>query len=131
MILHQVREGAGPVVLLLHSTATDGRQWRPQIRELSRDFTVVAPDLRGYGSSLLTSEPFSHAGDVVQLIDHLDLKICAVGDQLAAGLPRVTRIELPWAGHLPNLERPAETTELIRRCIGTFDPSVRGRTLLT
>ncbi|MEV8534977.1 alpha/beta hydrolase [Streptomyces sp. NPDC051211] len=32
---------------------------------------------------------------------------------LAARLPDVTYTELPWAGHLPALERPDETTELI------------------
>ncbi len=51
MILHHVLEGAGPAVLLLHSTAADARQWRPQIRELRGEVTAVAPDLRGYGRS--------------------------------------------------------------------------------
>jgi pimeloyl-ACP methyl ester carboxylesterase len=246
VILHHVLDGTGPVVLLLHSTATDARQWRPQIRELRPDFTVVAPDLRGYGSSPLTAEPFSHAGDVVDLLDQLGVEqfavvgssggggvalqvastapervtalvlLCAaadgveptddlrafaqretallqdgdvagatelnadmwlqpevdeatrelfremqsnafrlqlavgdddheedvevdlaritcpatvvsgerdlgwfraVADHLAAELPSATRVHLPWAGHLPNLERPDETTELIRRAI--------------
>src|SRR5947209_14219925 len=78
VILHHVLEGAGPAVLLLHSTATDARQWQPQIRDLRRDFTVVAPDLRGYGRSPLTSAPFSHAGDLVRLLDHLHIDHCAV-----------------------------------------------------
>lgn len=243
MLLHHVVDGAGPPVLLLHSTAADARQWQSQIHDLRRDFLVVAPDLRGFGSSPLSSAPFSHAGDVVALLDHLGIDRCAVvgssgggavalqvatvvpdrlealvllcaaadgvqptadlrafaeqektllhdGDvagatdlnarmwlqpdvddssrklfhdmqsnafrlQLAAGddlyeqdvaidlaritcptivvsgdrdlawfrdvadhvashLARATRVELPWAGHLPNLERPAETTRLIR-----------------
>ena len=41
----------------------------------------------------------------------------AVGDHLATELPEAGRVELPWAGHLPNLERPTETTELIRRSV--------------
>ncbi|MDT0263513.1 alpha/beta fold hydrolase [Jatrophihabitans lederbergiae] len=41
MILHHVLEGTGPAVLLLHSTAADARQWRPQIRELRGEVTVV------------------------------------------------------------------------------------------
>ncbi|MFO7249957.1 MAG: alpha/beta hydrolase [Actinomycetes bacterium] len=32
---------------------------------------------------------------------------------LAARLPRATLVELDWAGHLPSLERPEETTKLI------------------
>lgn len=183
MILHHVLEGTGPAVLLLHSTAADARQWRAQIRELRGEVTVVAPDLRGYGRSPLGSEPFSHAGDVVGLMDELGLDRCAVvgssgggavalqvastvpervsalvllcaaaedvevdllalparppsspeaatvsggrdlawfravADHLAAELPRAVHVDLPWAGHLPNLERPTETTQLIRRSI--------------
>jgi pimeloyl-ACP methyl ester carboxylesterase len=41
-----------------------------------------------------------------------------VAHHLAAGLPAARLLELPWAGHLPNLQRPDETTELIRRAIG-------------
>jgi pimeloyl-ACP methyl ester carboxylesterase len=41
----------------------------------------------------------------------------AVADHLAAELPRAIRIHLPWAGHFPNLERPDETTQLIRRSV--------------
>jgi pimeloyl-ACP methyl ester carboxylesterase len=41
----------------------------------------------------------------------------AVARHLVAGLPAAEYLELPWAGHLPNLERPDETTALIRRAI--------------
>ncbi|WP_073755696.1 alpha/beta fold hydrolase [Streptomyces sp. CB03234] len=37
--------------------------------------------------------------------------------QIAAGLPDVLpdarHVELPWAGHLPSLERPSAVTELL------------------
>lgn len=35
-------------------------------------------------------------------------------DYLAERLPAAERIHLPWAGHLPTLERPAEALSLIR-----------------
>jgi 3-oxoadipate enol-lactonase len=44
-----------------------------------------------------------------------------VGQHLVAGLPAAEYVELPWAGHLPNLERPEETTALIRRAISRAD----------
>jgi 3-oxoadipate enol-lactonase len=248
MTLYHVLAGTGPAVLLLHSTAADGRQWQAQISDLSDAFTVVAPDLRGYGHSPLSSEPFSHAEDILQLIDSLGLDsfalvgssgggaialqvasavpervsalvlFCAaaegveptaelrafgrkedallengdvagatelnvdmwiqpqveettrelfremqshafqlqltagedvheremetdlpriacramivsggrdirwfhdVADYLAAELSDAIRIDLPWAGHLPNLERPAETSQLIRDWVRT------------
>lgn len=246
VILHHVLEGAGPALLMLHSTATDARQWRPQIRDLRDAFAVVAPDLRGHGGSPLNADPFSHAGDVVRLMDELGLErfamvgssgggavalqvacmvpkrvsalvlLCAaangveptadlrafaeqetrllhsgdvaaatnlsmkmwlqpemdgatrelfgdmqlhafhmqlaaggevheedpeidlsritcpatvvsgdldlpwfrsVADYLVAELPRAVHVNLSWAGHLPNLERPTDTTELIRRSL--------------
>jgi len=37
----------------------------------------------------------------------------AVARHLAATLPRAELVHLPWAGHLPSLERPDETTALL------------------
>ncbi|URN12321.1 alpha/beta hydrolase [Streptomyces radiopugnans] len=36
-----------------------------------------------------------------------------IAARLARLLPRARHLELPWAGHLPNLERPQETTALL------------------
>ncbi len=43
--------GAGLPVLLLHGFPQTRALWRHVSRDLSRHFTVVAPDLRGYGAS--------------------------------------------------------------------------------
>jgi pimeloyl-ACP methyl ester carboxylesterase len=43
--------GSGPVVLLLHGFPETSHAWRHQIDALAPHFRVVAPDLRGYGSS--------------------------------------------------------------------------------
>jgi pimeloyl-ACP methyl ester carboxylesterase len=40
-----------------------------------------------------------------------------LAQHLAARIPAATHVELDWAGHLPNLERPDETTALIARAI--------------
>lgn len=37
--------------------------------------------------------------------------------ELAGTLPDATHVELPWAAHLPNLERPADTTDLLLRAL--------------
>jgi 3-oxoadipate enol-lactonase len=37
----------------------------------------------------------------------------AVGEHLAAAMPQARLVRLPWAGHLPALERPAETVALV------------------
>jgi pimeloyl-ACP methyl ester carboxylesterase len=36
-----------------------------------------------------------------------------VAEQLAAEIPQATRRHLPWAGHLPSMERPDEVTDLL------------------
>lgn len=40
-----------------------------------------------------------------------------VAGHLVTALPNAEHIDLPWAGHLPNLERPAEITALIAKSI--------------
>ncbi|MEQ6902057.1 alpha/beta fold hydrolase [Nocardioides sp. YIM 152588] len=46
-----VKEGEGPVVLLLHGLACDHRTWEPVIDALAEKYTVIAPDLLGHGLS--------------------------------------------------------------------------------
>lgn len=46
-----VEQGAGEPVILLHSSASSGAQWRSLAQELSRRYRVLAPDLYGYGGS--------------------------------------------------------------------------------
>lgn len=73
MLLFHLDEGAGPPVVLVHAGVADGRVWAPQAAVLSRDRHVLRPDLRGFGRSPLPPEPYSHAADVLALLDHLDL----------------------------------------------------------
>jgi 3-oxoadipate enol-lactonase len=42
----------------------------------------------------------------------------AVARELARRLPDAGVVELPWAGHLPSLERPAEITRLLLDALG-------------
>ena len=71
--------GGGPPLLLLHGHPQTHAMWHKVAPLLARDFTVVAPDLRGYGESskpLTTDdhEPYSKramARDMVALMRHL------------------------------------------------------------
>src|SRR3954466_15355192 len=45
------RAGSGPPLVLVHSAASDGREWRRQVAGLSDAFTVIAWDEPGAGRS--------------------------------------------------------------------------------
>ena len=49
--LHYVRAGQGLVVMLVHGWPQTWYEWRHVVDLLARDFTVIAPDLRGFGYS--------------------------------------------------------------------------------
>ncbi len=49
--LHVAVGGAGPPLLLLHGNPLTHVSWHKVAPSLARHFTVVAPDLRGYGDS--------------------------------------------------------------------------------
>jgi pimeloyl-ACP methyl ester carboxylesterase len=58
MRVHVWTGGTGPVLLLLHSAWGDGSMsWAAVWNDLSQSFTVVAPDLPGFGLSEPLDEP--------------------------------------------------------------------------
>ena len=71
--------GSGPPVLLLHGYPESHLMWAGVAAGLARDFTVVAPDLRGYGGSSKPAttddhEPYSKRAmgrDALALMRHL------------------------------------------------------------
>jgi haloacetate dehalogenase len=71
--------GSGPPLLLLHGYPETHLMWCGIAGELARDFTVVAPDLRGYGESSAPATVPTHetygkramAADGVALMRHL------------------------------------------------------------
>ena len=49
--IHYVTGGSGPPLLLVHGAPQSGIMWRRIAPALAKHFTVVIPDLRGYGRS--------------------------------------------------------------------------------
>lgn len=75
--LHYVRGGAGPAVVLLHGYPQDWYEWHRVMPRLTRQFTVVAVDLRGVGRSGVTADGYdveTLAGDIHSLVQHLGLE---------------------------------------------------------
>jgi pimeloyl-ACP methyl ester carboxylesterase len=82
--------GEGPPVVLLHGYVGDRRMWRPQMEDLSDEFTVVAWDAPGYGGSSDPPEDFSLA----QFAD------CLAAFVDALGLGRAHVVGLSFGGGL-------------------------------
>ena len=78
--LHYVKEGNGEeLVVFLHGWPEFWYTWRNQLNALKDEFTVVAPDLRGFNRSEKPKEVNEYsqsvvAKDIVALIDHLGFK---------------------------------------------------------
>jgi pimeloyl-ACP methyl ester carboxylesterase/mannose-6-phosphate isomerase-like protein (cupin superfamily) len=111
--LHVEQAGAGPDVVLVHAGVADGRMWDSQWVEWAAHHRVTRLDLRGFGRSDLPEGAFSHAGDVLAVLDALGIERAIlmgasfggrVALDLAATEPRrVTGLVLACAG-LPDHE---------------------------
>lgn len=74
--IHYRRMGQGPGLVLLHGFPQTGHMWRKVMPALAERFTVVAPDLRGYGDSDRPASGYDKrrmAQDVVEVIQALGL----------------------------------------------------------
>lgn len=70
--------GSGDAILLVHGHPFDHTMWNPQIAAFSKQYRVIAPDLRGYGKTPLPESGVSrfedYATDVIALMDNLGIK---------------------------------------------------------
>jgi pimeloyl-ACP methyl ester carboxylesterase len=74
-------EGAGPAVLLLHGFPLAHEVWAAQIAALAPRYRVIAPDLRGFGASVVSPGPYlmeALAGDMAALLDTLGIEHVAI-----------------------------------------------------
>jgi len=94
--------GDGPAVVLIHGFGLDLRMWDPQLADLAARFRVVCYDCRGFGASgpLDPAVPYTHASDLVALLDHLD-----IGEAVLAGLSFGGRVALQTALAAPDRVR--------------------------
>lgn len=85
-VLRVRRGGSGPPVLLLHGHPQTHAMWHRVAPRLAERFTVVAPDLRGYGASSAPAARRDHAQaskramalDGVRLMEHFGFPRFAV-----------------------------------------------------
>ena len=84
--IHYVRAGSGPLVVLLHGWPQTWYMWRKVIPALAEHYTVVAPDLRGFGQSSKPMDGYDKrtvAEDIHQLVRSLGFeKLRLVGHDM-------------------------------------------------
>lgn len=74
--LHVLDRGTGVPLVLVHGFPLDHRMWSGQLAELSADFRLIAPDLRGFGQSGPAADCVSmaqFADDLARLLDGLHI----------------------------------------------------------
>ena len=96
---HVLRRGRGPALLLLHGWPEFSLTWAPVMERLADRYTLIAPDLRGFGDSdkpgrdgeMAPWGNAEHAADMLALLDALGLaeggrKVGIVGHDVGGGV---------------------------------------------
>jgi pimeloyl-ACP methyl ester carboxylesterase len=69
--------GAGRPVLLVHGFPFDHQMWQDQVDELATSCRVIAPDLRGFGKSGISTDTVTmdqYADDLNLVLDAVDVR---------------------------------------------------------
>jgi haloacetate dehalogenase len=104
--IHYRRLGQGPAMVLLHGYPQTGHMWRKVMTALAGRFTVVAPDLRGYGDSDRPASGYDKrtmAADIADVVAEL-----ALAPIMLVGHDRGARVAHRFA-----LDHPGLLTRLV------------------
>ncbi len=81
-------EGHGPALMLVHGYPLSGELFAKNRAALARNFTVVTPDLRGFGDSTTPDKDGSvqiYAKDMIAVMDKLNVKKAIIGGMSMGG----------------------------------------------
>ncbi len=70
-------QGSGPPILFVHGFPLNHSMWNAQLGSLANEFRVIAPDLRGFGESEVTTGTVTmetFADDLAGLLDALEIQ---------------------------------------------------------
>ncbi len=116
--LHVASAGIGPPLVLLHGWPQHWFSFHKLLPALARDYTVIAPDMRGWGWSDAPPDAMAKAtfaADIVGLLDH-------------EGLERVRLLGHDWGGYtafLLALDHPERIERMVALDIVPPWPSPR------
>ena len=93
------QSGEGPVLLFVHGITSDSSTWSRVLPSLAREFTVVAPDLMGHGSSAKPRGDYSLGAQASVLRDLLAAlgheRATLVGHSLGGGIAMQLSYQFP------------------------------------
>ncbi len=81
-------QGHGPALMLIHGYPLSGELFARNRDALSKSYTVVTPDLRGFGRSVAPDTKGSvqiYAQDMLAVMDHLNIKTAIIGGMSMGG----------------------------------------------
>lgn len=89
--LHVEVTGSGPAIVFIHGLTLDARMWNDQVRAFAPSHTVIAYDVRGFGRSdpPVRDFPYTHAGDILTILDYLHFDRAAIVGLSMGGWPAV------------------------------------------
>jgi pimeloyl-ACP methyl ester carboxylesterase len=96
-------DGTGPALILIHGWALDRRMWAAQRTALSRHFTTISYDRRGFGESTCAAEVGNELDDLDAIINTRQL-----GRTALLGMSQGGRVALRYA-----LAHPDKVSALI------------------
>jgi 3-oxoadipate enol-lactonase len=92
-------KGRGNALLLIHGLGSNHKLWKFQVREFSKHFRTITPDLRGHGKSLQMDKGYSIkdlAEDCSDLLEQLNInRALVLGVSMGAAVALKMAIEHP------------------------------------
>ncbi len=129
--LHYLEAGQGPAIVFVPGWTMPASIWMPQIRDLARDFRVVALDPRSQGESEKPAEghyPERRAEDVKELVEHLGIapavlvgwslgvpELLTYVDRFGTGSIRALVLVDGWIGGDPDPAREAAYRKMLKQ----------------